>query len=307
MAWTSGTATDHNDLLNKLASFLGANGWTIHENVTFQHPNGFAYYNNSYQVDAGINERRLIAEGPGKPGMASSLIAIETAQISTIGAYGWALGAPVSYVPGLSIRNQPGAVPGDGQVMLSLWDSNIPYWFTANEGRVMVLAQVSTRFMFSYIGHGTPFAAPSEAPNPQIVTGNSDHRFLQYADPRLHCLPGLEPESGAVREHLVRNGGEWVEIRQTNYSTKGDPGNYCLKTLPYSGFWAGDDDNGDAYLYPIGVAFNGGLAMLADGLYMTKAAGAAPGSIITVNDIDYVIGINVTQDDRSNRFAMELS
>lgn len=167
MAYEIGNATSisyptHVDLLNKLRTFL-----------TTTLPVGSRWVEQRFVYTYGSEE--LILRGVGSSGsdyiyIGFKAYAIESGQ----GNYGLILNGFTGYNPLLSFYEQPGAMQiSDTLISLPLKGSDtVKYWFIANARRVIIIAQVGSRWHQAYLGFGIPYGTPSQWPYPLIIGGS---------------------------------------------------------------------------------------------------------------------------------------
>lgn len=157
MASTSGTATSYIDLLTRLRTY-----------VTVTVPVADRWVEERWD-DAGPYE--LILRGPGS-GADEIFVGIRT--VSDLGAdyQNWKLAGMTGFLSGQPFENQPGySMDSPSPVHLPLWDSTIPYWFVVNGRRIIVVAKVSTRYMWCHLGFLNAYASPGQFPYPLLVGG----------------------------------------------------------------------------------------------------------------------------------------
>ena len=161
MATTSGTATDHLDLLARLVTFvtgaaMGSEAWTAVRNTASE----------------------VILQGPGLTG--SDQIFVGMKVISDAGAdyYDWILSGFTGFDAGLAFESQPGAHhtgwgANQSGPLLTLWNKPMDYWIVASGRRIYLVAQVSTVYVTMCLGLlETPYASPGQYPYPLVVAGN---------------------------------------------------------------------------------------------------------------------------------------
>lgn len=175
MAFTTGTATDYHDLLDKLRLWLtGTAGWT---QLNWVAPTVIT------------DTAQLNIRGPGAGPDRQSFINIQSRNNPGAGAYGWAIRASTDFDIGEPWGGQESESP---EVFFNTWENSIPYWFYANDRRFIVVAKVSSSYVSCYAGMYLPFALPSEHAFPLYVGGNypvlaahdeSDARNRFIADP----------------------------------------------------------------------------------------------------------------------------
>jgi len=157
MAYETGTATDYLDLLDKLVTFMVANGWV----------------SNRYET---TGDYEFLAKGTGLAGTDNIYVGITTYSDEDLDYYNWRLQGALGYDASKTFDLQPGAIPAPtiGRTpVIHLWNSNIPYWFIVNSRRAIVVAKVSTVYQIMYIGYILPYLPPSMMPYPLAIVGTS--------------------------------------------------------------------------------------------------------------------------------------
>lgn len=160
-ALSMGTPT-HIDLLDKLRIFL-----------TTTLPVGSRWITQRYVTTSGSEE--LILRGVGTSGTDYIYIGLKAYSITGgQGNYGLILNGFTGYNPLLSFYEQPGAMQiSDTLITLPLRNTDsIKYWFIANSRRVIIVAQVGSRWHQAYLGFGIPYGTPSQWPYPLIIGGS---------------------------------------------------------------------------------------------------------------------------------------
>ena len=209
--YTSGTALNHNDLLDRMITWLvGTVGWTQLD------------YSGLPSPDPDTALRDCVLRAPGATSGDEFFLYIDTRNNPGAGAYGWAIRGAIGYdslvVPG----SQEGASP---EVFLNLWENAIDYWFYGNGRHVKVVAKCNTSYVTMYAGLFLPFALPSEYPKPFLVAGNygslatidvanSANRFI--VDPGQNSMFYLNRDANAwnaVANHAASvNNVSFVEL-----------------------------------------------------------------------------------------------
>jgi hypothetical protein len=194
--FTSGTASGHNDLLDKLVTWLvGTVGWTQIE------------YSGIPSPDSDTDERRAVLRAPGATSGDEFFLTLDSRANVGLGQYGWRMMAAADYDALLVDTSQLLASP---RMYYNLWQNSIDYWFFASDRRVIVVAKCNTSYQSMYAGLFLPFALPSEWPKPFLLAGsypelaaadvaNARNRFI--ADPGDGCA-----------YYLNRNGTDWIKI-----------------------------------------------------------------------------------------------
>lgn len=237
MAFTTGTATDYVDLLDKLRLYLVAQGWTQLEWVAGTVAGGGG---------------KLAIRGPGAGVDKRVFVNIATYADPVNLHYCWRMRGAVDYTAGLPEGGQPGEqnIPS----YFSLWQNPIDYWFYVNDRRFIVVAKMSVVYTSMYAGFFLPFAIPDQYPFPLYIAGDywtpapynetsSAHRF--FAD------PGGSGSSGNA--HARTSDGYWLQIRNHDDSASND-NQASYITLRGSGmgfmwpFTAGDSSSSSSYI-----------------------------------------------------------
>lgn len=162
MAWETGTATDYDDLLDKLKTFLTTKAALVALNQEW-----------TVLKDEIISDDRYVYfRGPGLAGNDQIHVNIKRYYSSGTGAYNWEFKGATSYDGGLSFANQPGV---SGYCYLCLANLSMTYWFFANGRRFIVIAKIGSVYTSAYGGLIMPYALPSEYPYPMFI-GTSSYR-----------------------------------------------------------------------------------------------------------------------------------
>lgn len=317
MAWEQGTAANYIDLLDKLRLFLTTNTNLVNA--------GQAWTTLDW---SGATEKRLIIEGPGRPGAQPVTLGFQTAQNQSIDSFIWYISGMVAYAGSGEIDEQPGA-SSTAKRSFNLWNSSIPYYFIANGARVMVVAQVSTYFMFGYFGHIIPYAAPSEMPQPILIAGTASYGWSRYSDsgtasiisPKLHASSSgalNNDQSPAVFRRLDGSWWWWGSVATDSQNEK-DNGSFDLSSDYDSytssiGVRMGQSVDDKLILDPIDIiipwdtsAEGIGVLGVLEGAYKTNPSEATPGSTVVVDSRTFLICNNVWRLDFSDFIALELS
>lgn len=313
MAWTSGTASNMVGLLQDLETFLATNGWTVLRSETFQNGGGVIPQLNNYDIgdeysstgDSGVDEYRIVMQGPGYAGAAPPVFGIETRRFAAYNYNYLVLASSVgSGAAGTPVYQMPGVSDSERAIALfSLWDAPMNYWFTEDGGAVCAVVQVSNIFFHFYIGHYVPLATPGEIPQPAIYTGNIDAPAVRpYTNSNLACF-GTYRSTPFERVGFIWTGGN-VPI---------EPGSYNSVSAEFfyesdkQFFQPGVTDTGDYLLYPITlISKEFGCFGTLSLLYKAPLTAVAPGSTVDVDGTTYVITNNAYTDDAYNRFAVRL-
>lgn len=194
MAWETGTAANHNDLLTKLRTFAVANGWTSLQ----------------WEAPSGLGPAKLKLRGPGAGPTRQVFINIQTMADTIAPYYSWKMSGAIGYSPAAAEGLQLGEL--EAPCYLNLWENPITYWFFVNDRRIIVVAKCSTSYMTAYLGFFLPFGLPPQYPFPLMVAG--DYLLPVYwsnanAGRRSMCDPGADSQVSAGA-YLRMPNGKWA-------------------------------------------------------------------------------------------------
>jgi len=161
MATTTGTATDYNDLMARVVTFvtgptLGAQAWTAMRNVAGE----------------------AILRGPGLTGTDQIFVGMKSFSDAGADYYNWVLSAFTGFDAGLAFEAQPGAHHtgwGSNQSgpILTLQNAAMRYWLSANGRWICLVVQVGTVYVSAILGFAlTPYASPGQWPYPMVLGAN---------------------------------------------------------------------------------------------------------------------------------------
>lgn len=158
MSFTSGTATDMNDLIDKLKTYLVTTlgNWTQLE----------------YTAGAGVYDASTLSlQGDGPDASRRVYVNMETEHDLGNNYHTFKARMALDYDSALSRANQTGASPADTYALG--WDASMNYWFYANARRFIVVIKVNTTYSFFYGGMFLPWAIASEYDFPYYISGDN--------------------------------------------------------------------------------------------------------------------------------------
>lgn len=176
MAYTTGTATDYADLLDKLRLYAVAQGWTQLAWTAGTVPAGGA---------------NLQLRGPGAGVGREVYLNIRTYADVPSAYYYWTLRGATGYTAGAPVGGNPGEM--QTSTYFNLWQNSITYWFYVNDYRIIVVAKCSTAYISMYAGFFLPFSSPDQYPFPLYVAadyGGVASWSLANAGRRMFADPG---------------------------------------------------------------------------------------------------------------------
>lgn len=204
MAFTTGTATDYHDLLDKFRLWItGTVGWT---QLNWVAPTTLA------------TPALLQLSGPGAGADKRVYVNIRSESDVAATMFGWRMRAAVGYTAGATEGTNAGESPA---VYFNLWSQSTTYWFYANARRFVIVAKTSTTYVSCYGGFFLPWGTPAQYPFPLFIGG--DYPSLQNwsftnSGRRFFVEPGSDlAVSGAwVREP----NGAWIPVAASDFGTE---------------------------------------------------------------------------------------
>lgn len=303
MSVSTGTATDYNDLLNKLVTFLTTDATltAAGQNWTKLAQNTTGY---TYNGDNVVNEYYLKA--PGLSTTEAIYLNFQAYNNVSGGYYNWRLAGATGYNSGQPFSAQPGISPFS---YMTAWQNSIPYTFIANGQRVIVIAQIGTVYASCYMGKINTYATPSQYPYPVAVGGNANVNTTKYSDSTFANLAFFDP----LALYLCWVDTSWQAA--ANYNTGGSgqasfnvfPFSYGNNGSSFSPSWMTTNLDGS---YPL---FAARLEMASpsaneigelDGVFFVPGTAMSSGSTITVGSNTYLALQNVFRTGINNFAAI---
>ena len=320
MAYETGTATSHLDLIRKLRTFLTTNATLVSLGQEWD--------------ELGWNDTgtycELFLKGPGNAGLDEIFVNINTYTDAGSSMYRWTLRGATGYNSAQAIADQPGSNPQAR--FLALWGSSIPYWFIANGRCFKVIAKVSTTYHCMYGGFILPIATPSEYPYPLAIGGSVSTSSQIYSTATAAASnfydPGINTLSDAGTLGLRNTSGVWLS--GFNRAVSGASGTtvgttVMVNTSPYAETQASTEytPNGTAQSKKMRPSLDGTFALSPiviyqsttgdrnvfgefDGVYHVSGFGNTAENIITISGTDYIVVPNVFRADENSYAAFKL-
>lgn len=203
MAWETGTASGHDDLLDKLLTFIttdtdlvaAGQEWTVLSDVT-------------------TTSRLVYIRGPGLANNDEIFLNIERFYESSTGAYNWGFRGHTAYSSSLSRDDQPGT--SENTYLCLSNAAGIVYWFIANGRRIIIIAKIGTVFVSAYVGFFLPYATPSEYPYPMCIGASTLTRTVLYTDGTSYVRAFWKPNNyttGGAYFWIKLPSGVWTPVR----------------------------------------------------------------------------------------------
>lgn len=305
MAWTSGTATDHRDLLDKIVDFATANGWTLQAS----------------SIGSGASQEydTYYLSGPGSDLNADVYVNMRVRTNTTNNTTNIECKSAILYRSDLEWGNQPGVSPS---TYLCLWPFAMPYWISVSDRRITVTVKVNLEYYSLYAGFFLPFATPLEYPFP-LLNVASYSAELHYTDDRTGKRSMCDPGYGGS----IRNpDGTWVEIRNHGdgtgpndaFQSHENSGYYALPYFNGSTTGAGFEevdlrpaqaDPDSRPILPIYIQSAttgyGSIIGLYEGVYWISGYALAGEQEMTIGGTDYIIFQNKGRNEPQHYYVME--
>jgi len=210
MAFEIGTATDHNDLIDKIRIFVSttiplAQRHTVLRNTTEANTLGDL-----------ANEKVVIFQAPGMSGTDQIFYGMKVYKSVVADYYNFQLDGFTGYVPGNLFEAQPGSILGTGVTGLgnTLWNQPIPYWLVANGQGFQCVAKVQNTYVTFGAGLLLRYATPGQFPYPLVVYSNlTTSAATRYSD--TAWVSGWKGARANLR--LRFTSGTWLQPQSLPY------------------------------------------------------------------------------------------
>ena len=318
MAVEIGTASSHWDLMLKLEAFLTSNPalvaanqqWEVKkDNVVNPHTSNTTADKDGYSL------HRFFV-GHGLDGQDNIIVPMVLRHNVSLNYYTMTAYAARSYATDKSISGQltDNAV-GAIWATISLWQTNMKYWFIANGRRFIIVVKVSNRYATMYCGFIKPSGTDLEYPYPLLIGGNHTLTDRPYTNDetdtnRSFFNPQANASSNASSCMIYTPSGRLCFLdNQGGAYVK--PQNYLIGvTYPYHyNHYIGKTLDDEYVLLDIDIVqWHGGMNHLGwfDGAYFVTGFENSPENIITVGNDSYLCVSAMVQNDYNNWVAIKL-
>lgn len=303
MAYETGTATDHNDLFNKLVLFLTTNAALVAAGQAWE-----KLYDQTVAASGVILEKRyVVLRAPGLSGDDDIYLGLRRYADSALDYYNTSVCGGTGFVEanipaGGDIRS---AFVGASPIWVDMagWNQPMPYWLIANGRRFAIGVKVSTIYESMYAGFILPPCPPTQYPYPLCIAGsfrgdtaarwsNVEDRHRGITSPRqLSCW-------------LRDTNGVWKDF-SAEIGDAGGPGEYQYRLLlplganrhdatSYSALWNIRDSFGVYPLLPctfMTTAGSEGTRVLGDydGVYWVPTLNSGAEDVIQIGGVDHIV------------------
>lgn len=299
MAFTSGTATNHVDLYNKLRDFL----------VTGMTPIGERWTQISGNAGVLTATDEIVLKGPGLAGTDEILVGLKMFTSGVSDYFNLAFNGLTIWNPALTLVDNQ--INRSGWKTLHLWDDVIDYWFVASGRRFIVVVRISTFYFASYVGFTLPLALPAQYPYPLFVGAGSDLTTARWSltSPKMrNFFDACEGGSMLLFPDVVwRWSANWYDFDGTNdgYSREN------VNTNPWR--WdvtpVRDNLDGSYTLTPaVIVSASPYQAQICrmDGVFHVSGFGNSAGSLVAVGGVNHLVVPNVYRNSWQHFAAIAL-
>lgn len=319
MAWETGTATDHVDLLNKIRDFLTTNADLVAGGQNWDQELG--------PTGVLVHGDQITLRGPGLTGTDNIYCGLQTLEDPGADTYNLQFWGHAGFSATLAQRGQPLTSP-DAYVLL--WNQPMTYWVVGNGRRWMIAVKVATVYSTAYCGLFLPYGTPSEYPFPMMVAGialsnqrwsSEDQRNRFFASPGYNTFWTYYPDNIWRR---IRNYDNNSTYYDPEYGNDVDAGGYVFPTRAYdSGIFSSPDD--DDVTNTADKCFDGSYLMrdltvmssaaggpyhammgVIDGAYWVPGRENSSENIITKDGVDYLVVQNLFRNGFRDYMTLRL-
>ena len=318
MAVEIGTASNHQDLMLKLEKFLTSNPALVAANQQWEvkKDNVVNPYTTNTSTDAqGYSLPRFFI-GHGLDGQDNIVVPMVLRHNTSLNYYTMTACAARSYATDKSVFDQltDNAV-GARWTTISLWHTDMKYWFIANGRRFIIIVKVSNRYTTMYCGFIKPSGTDLEYPYPLLIGGN--HAFTDR--------PYTNDDASTNRSFFNPQAGDDSSSSSIIYTPSGrlcfldnqggrhiSSGSFYLAgvTYPYHyNHYIGKTLDDEYVLLDIDIIQHfGGMNHLGwfDGVCYVTGFENSPENIITVGNDRYICVSAMVQNDYNNWVAIKL-
>lgn len=276
MAFEVGTATDHNDLIDKIRIFLSTTLPLAERHIVLRN------INEATTLGDGGSEKTVIFQAPGLAASDQIFFGLKIYKSVSSDYYNCQIDGFTGYVAGNTFESQPGSIFGAGQTGLgiTLWNQVIPYWLIGNGQGFICVAKIQNTYVTFGAGFLLKYATFTQYPYPLVVFSN----LTSAAATRYSITTWVNGWKGARQNLVLRfTDGVWKQpqviayqnlqnIRNTNNNSNNAPGYYGLHPLELS------DTTGTGNIYG-----------MLDGLFFISGFNNAVENTLTVSGTTYVV------------------
>lgn len=318
MAVEIGTASSHWDLMLKLEAFLTTNPALVAANQQWEvkkdniiHP-----YTTNTTADADGYSLHRFFVGHGLDGQDNIIVPMVLRHNVSQNYYTMTAYAARSYATDKSIAGQLTDNAVDARwATISLWHTDMKYWFIANGRRFIIIVKVSNRYATMYCGFIKPSGTDLEYPYPMLIGGNHTFSDRPYTNDdtstnRSFFNPQANSSGNSSSSMIFTPSGRLCFLDNQGGGYIQSQNNLIGVTYPYHyNYYIGKTLDNEYVLLDIDIIqWNGGMNHLGwfDGVYFVTGFENSPENIITVGNDRYICVSAMVQNDYNNWVAIKL-
>ncbi|UYD21446.1 structural protein [Vibrio phage 27Ua.3] len=278
MAFTTGSATSHKDLLSKIRAIATANGWTERR----------------YTQGDATGEDELILSSDGMSGDEYYTAAFRTYTNTGTGAYNIELATAPAY--NASAWNEQPSMSGIKVIYCN--DLSMKYWLVVNKRRIMGCYQVAGIMEYFYIGKLINYTSLGHWARGSVVAGTGTSKTALWSDQGNGRSGFLHPRENTCE--IRQPNDTWAHVNQV-YPTSRSAGSLSDIANPYS--------NGDQWLVQLlGFTSTYNVVGEFEGCRWVPGRGVVLGQLLddAVGSHKHVVVQDVYRNGHLDHFAMEL-
>lgn len=294
MAFEIGTATDHNDLVTKIVTFVTAtlpvaSRHIVQRNTTETNTLGDL-----------ANEKVVILKAPGLAGLDQIFYGLKVYKSVASDYYNLQIDGFTGYVAGNLFESQPGSILGTGVTGLgvTLWNQAIPYWLVADGQGFTCCAKIQNSYVTFGAGFLLKYATFTQYPYPLVVHSNlTTASATRYSD--VNWISGWKGTRNNLRMRFTD--GLWKTPD-------------CIPYLSNQNFRTTNNDSNVAAgyygLHPIelsDITGTGNVYGMLDKLFYISGFNNAVENTIVVSGITYVVLRDGTKTGNNDYVALKLN
>ena len=318
MAVEIGTASNHQDLMLKLEKFLTSNPALVAANQQWEvkKDNVVKPYTTNTTADNGGYSLHRFFIGHGLDRQDNIVVPMVLRHNTGLNYYTMTAYAARSYATDKSIAEQltDNAV-GARWVTISLWHTNMKYWFIANGRRFIIVVKISNRYATMYCGFIKPSGTDLEYPYPLLIGGNHTLTDRPYTNDetdrnRSFFNPQASSDGSTSSCMIYTPSGRLCFLDNQGGAYVQPQNNLVGVTYPYHyNHYIGKTLDNEYVLLDIDIVqWHGGMNHLGwfDGVCFVTGFENSPENIITVGNDRYLCVSAMVQNDYNNWVAIKL-
>lgn len=318
MAVEIGTASNHWDLMLKLEAFLTTNPALVAANQQWEvkKDNVVNPYTTNTTANADGYSLHRFFVGHGLDGQDNIVVPMVLRHNTSLNYYTMTACAARSYAIDKSVFNQlTDNAEGVRWATISLWHTDMKYWFIANGRRFIIIVKVSNRYATMYCGFIKPSGTDLEYPYPLLIGGNHTFTDIPYTNDNISSNRSFfNPQAGTSTSSssmiYTPSGRLCFLDNQGGNSISSAGANLVGVTYPYHyNHYIGKTLDDEYVLSDIDIVqWIGGMNHLGwfDGVCFVTGFENSPENIITVGNDRYICVSAMVQNDYNNWVAIKL-